>query len=246
MQKRTGEQFHFKIDGYSPESLPMARLAVYMAELATLLGSEQRVHFVKVARGSADLVHIVEETDVVEVKRRIFLVKQGAAPAEAQAAFRKLNATLAEDDKTAKMIQGRGNLLTFPGAEALPKTYGPVTMQGQLDGVVIRVGGKDGTKPVHLMNQDAYYICNANADVARKLIHLYEKNIRVYGTGKWVRQGDGRWKLDGFNIHTFEELNTAPLVDVLENLRSIPGNGWRDVVEPLNELAIMRGYEATY
>jgi hypothetical protein len=242
MAKGTGEQFHFKIDGYTPDSLPMARLAVYMAELAVLLGSEDRVHFVKVAKGSADLVHVVEEPQVVEVKHRIHLVKQGLGPQEAQAAFRKLNATLAEDHKTAKMMQGRGQLLIFAGAKVLPAAYGPVTMQGHLDGVVIRVGGKDGTKPVHIMNPDAYYICNANAEVARKLIHAYEKEIRVYGTGKWFRQGDGRWKLDGFNINDFEVLNSAPLTDVLDAMRAIPGNSWLEVEDPLKDLADIRGF----
>ena len=242
MAKRTGEQFHFKIDGYTPESLPMARLAVYMAELAALLGSEDNVHFVKVAKGSADLVHVVQEPQVVEVKHRIHLVKQGLGPQDAQAAFRKLNATLAEDHKTAKMTQGRGKLLVFPGAEALPATYGPVTMQGHLDGTVIRVGGKDGTKPVHIMNKDAYYICNANAEIARRMIHAYEKEIRVYGTGRWFRQGDGRWKLDAFNIHDFEILDSAPLIDVLAAMRALPGNGWREVKDPLKELAEIRGY----
>ena len=240
MDKRAGGQFHFKIEGYTPDSLPMARLAVYMAELAQLLGSEDRVHFVKVAKGSADLVHVVEDSQISEVRHRIHLVKQGLGPQDAQAAFKKLNATLAEDQKTAKMMQGRGRLLVFPGAEALPATYGPVMMQGHLDGVVIRVGGKDGTKPVHIMNKDAYYICNANADVARRLIQAYERAIRVHGTGKWSRQPDGRWKLDAFNIRDFELLDSAPLSDVLGVIRAIPGNGWRDTKNPLKELANLR------
>lgn len=244
MAKWTGEQFHFKIDGYSPESLPMARLAVYMAELAVLLGSENQVHFVKVAKGSADLVHVVDEVQVVEVKHRLELVKRGLGPQDAQNAFRKLNAILAEDNKTAKMIQGRGKLLVFPGAEAVPATYGPVTMQGHLDGVVIRVGGKDGTKPVHIMNKDAYYICNANAEIARRLIHAYEKEIRVYGIGRWLRQGDGHWRLEGFNIQDFELLDSAPLPEVLRALRAIPGNGWTEIKDPLGELAEIRNYGA--
>src|SRR5712664_3973202 len=97
MAKVGGEKFHFKIDGFTPETLPMARLAVYMADLATLLGHEDKVHFVKVAKGSADLVHVVDEPQLEEVVHRLHLVKEGLGPVDAQVAFRSLNSRLSED-----------------------------------------------------------------------------------------------------------------------------------------------------
>ena len=236
-----GVTFHFKINGYTPQTLPMARLASYMTDLATLLGHIESVHFVKVAPGSADLVHKVSEPERPEVKKRLHLVKNGLGPADAQGAYRNLNAKLAEDGKTATMTEGRGKLLNFPGQAAIPVEYGPIPMQGHLDGRVIRVGGKDNTKPVHIMNADAYYICNANADVARRLAPYYEREVRVFGTGRWYRRDNGNWELDGFNIADFEELNEDPLDVVVAGLRAIPGNGWQDVEDPLAELAALRG-----
>ena len=53
------ELLEFVIDAYSPETLPMSRLAEYMAQLATLLGEKSHVHFVELAAGSAKLVHAV-------------------------------------------------------------------------------------------------------------------------------------------------------------------------------------------
>lgn len=239
------DKFHFKIVGFTPETLPMARLAEYMADLAALLGHEDKVHFVKVAKGSADLVHLVEEEEQPEVVQRLHLVKQGLGPVDAQTAFRNLNTKLAEDGKTAKMTRGRAKLLTFPGTPALPATYGPIAMQGHLDGRLIRIGGKDGTKPVHLQSTDAYYICNANAEIAKRLAQAYEQEIRVYGTGRWLRQGDGKWILQGFNVNDFEYLNDDPLIEVISKLRAIPENGWKEVSDPLRELASLRGREAT-
>jgi hypothetical protein len=245
MAKRpAGENFHFKIEGFTPETLPMSRLAVYLTDLAALIGHETKVHFLKVAKGSADLVHVVEEEQQAEVIYRLHMVKQGLGPVDAQVAFRNLNNKLSEDGKTAKMTRGRGKLLAFPGVQALPPTYGPVYMQGHLDGKLIRVGGKDGTKPIHIMNEDAYYICNANAEIARRLAPAYERFIRVYGNGRWFRQSDGKWILDHFTIKDFEFLDSDPLLAVVEQLRAIPDNEWRTVKDPLRELASIRGKEA--
>jgi hypothetical protein len=245
MAKRTvNEKFHFKIEGFTPETLPMSRLALYLSDLAELLGHENKVHFVKVAKGSADLVHVVDEELQAEVIERVHLVKQGLGPVDAQVAFRNLNTKLSEDGKTAKITRGRNNLLAFPGASALPQTIGPIYLHGHLDGQLIRVGGKDGTKPIHIMTENAYYICNANAEVARQLAPAYEKYIRVFGNGKWFRQTDGEWILDHFTIKSFEFLEDEKLLKVVAKLRAIPDNEWANVDDPLEELALIRGKEA--
>lgn len=245
MANRPGsEKFHFKIKGFTPNTLPMARLATYLADLAELLGHTDKVHFVRVGKGSADLVHEVEEAQVPEVVERLHLVKQGLGPVDAQVAFRDINVKLSEDGKTADMKRGRGKILVFPGAKAIPATYGPIYIQGHLDGQIIRVGGKDGTKPIHITNESAYYICNANADVARLLAPAYEKFVRVYGNGKWFRQSDGKWILDHFNIKTFDLLDESPLAEVVKRVRGIPNNGWKEVDDPMGELASIREREA--
>lgn len=245
MAKRiAGATFHFKIDGFTPATLPMARLAEYIADLADLLGHAEMVHFVKVGDGSADLVHVVEPEEEEAVVHRLQLVKQGLGPTDAQAAFRKLNAKLSQDGKTAKMTRGRGKLLVFPGAAMAPETFGPIYMHGHLDGQLIRVGGKDGTKPIHIMTRDAYYICNANAEIARLLAPAYERYIRVYGNGRWFRQADGKWLLDHFTIKSFDFLDEAPLMEVVSSIRDIPNNDWHKVEDPLGELASIRVREA--
>ena len=38
-------QYRLRIDAFSVENLPMARLAEYMTELAKLLGEREHVHF---------------------------------------------------------------------------------------------------------------------------------------------------------------------------------------------------------
>lgn len=67
----SGRQRCFKIDTFTPETLPMERLAQYMLQFAKLLGEPDRVHFVDVGSGSAVLRARVEDAALPRVERRL-------------------------------------------------------------------------------------------------------------------------------------------------------------------------------
>lgn len=46
--------YRFVVDALSPDRVPMARLAEYIADLARLFGYKEHVHFVRVASRAAD------------------------------------------------------------------------------------------------------------------------------------------------------------------------------------------------
>ena len=46
------EDITFRIDVFSPETLPMGRLAEYLAHLSTLYGQKEKVHFKGIEKGS--------------------------------------------------------------------------------------------------------------------------------------------------------------------------------------------------
>ena len=48
---RKHRDYRFHIEAYSPDTMPMARLADYLADLAKMLGQEKSVHFLKVEGG---------------------------------------------------------------------------------------------------------------------------------------------------------------------------------------------------
>jgi hypothetical protein len=58
--ERRPREYRLRIDAFTPETLPMSRLAEYMADLATLLGEQERVHFARLENGSTALVHTIE------------------------------------------------------------------------------------------------------------------------------------------------------------------------------------------
>jgi len=132
----------------------MSRLAEYMQYLAILLGEKTHVHFVRLEEGSTMLVQRVDPQSVPKVRARVNAidVTNEEGPEDALCAFKALDHCLAEDNTVGRLYQDDGaEILYFPGCErAKPLTFGVSNQPGTLDGVLIKIGGKDETVPVHL------------------------------------------------------------------------------------------------
>ncbi len=242
MSHRT-HTFHFAIDAFEPATLPMASLAEYLKHLANLLGEKDHVHFERVQEGSAVLAQHVDEVALPGVRQRLEAVGRADAPDDVRKADQELNARLAKDNARASLRQPDGEtIVSFPGIDRpAGHTWGPLREHGVLDGVLIRVGGKGDTVPVHLQDSDRTHICQASREMARSLApHLFGATIRVHGEGRWTRTADERWRLLDFEIHGFQPLDDAPLGDVVQRLRGVKGSGWSRIAEPARELQLLR------
>lgn len=235
------DEYQLRIDGaFSPETLPMARLAAYIAVLADLLGETSDVHFVEVRSGSAVPVARVEQHAIPKVRMRIQHLQEGGGANDARAAAAAADALLREDNATGQLADATGAvLLQFPGRNRIePLAYGPVRQDGVIHGQVIRVGGRDETVPVHLRDGDTVYTgLQATTDMARRLgQHLYGQTLRVHGTGAWLREPSGTWRLRDFRIRDFELLDEAPFNIVIAAVRAVDGSRWSEVKDPVAEL----------
>ena len=236
-------EYRFTIDAYSPDTLPMSRLAEYMANLARLLGEADRVHFVRLEHGSTALIQCVEPEAVPRVQQRIRSITLDDAPDDVLKPFGSLNGLLVADNATGSLQEGgSGHVIKFPGRDQpQPITYGAFNEPGVLDGVLIRIGGRDRTVPVHLNDGNVIHICTATREMARRLAdHLYGNTLRVKGIGCWKRDADGTWLLKRFNITDFRELSGTLLSKVVDQLRSVRGSGWRSIDDPSAELQRLR------
>ena len=242
------EQMHeykFTIEAYTPDTIPMERLAKYMLDLATLLGEKEHVHFMRLEASSTTLVQRIDTESVPKVSARISAINvaEGEGPEDALRAFRDIDRRLAEDNAVGHLYQDDGaEIIHFPGCEkAKPLTFGAFNQAGSLDGLLIRIGGKDETVPVHLQEGKVTHLCYATREMARRLApHLFTGTLRVHGTGRWERDAEGTWNLKRFSIADFEVMEDAPLHAVVERLRAVPGNGWKDVEDPYAELQRLR------
>lgn len=238
------QQFRLKIDVFSVDSLPMGRLAEYMAELATLLGERERVHFSHLEKGSAVLVSTIEPVAFPKVEDRVARVREGSAPKDAMQAYKNIDNLLAKDGAVAVLTgPTESNVIEFPGrSRSKPVRYGPFREVGTLDGRIIRIGGRDETIPVWLKDGEVEYHCNVRGEeVARRLAPYYLNGVvRVHGSGKWVREESGTWKLEQFDITEFEVLDDSPMTDVVVELRAVEGSTWHESDDALSDILGLR------
>ncbi|WP_426344424.1 MFS transporter [Pseudoduganella sp. R-32] len=240
----TPKELDFSIDAFSPDTIPMSRLAEYMQQLAALYGSEPAVHFRTVRPGSAILSVLIDTAAVDCVESRLRMVHDASAPDDLKKAYQNLNNMLKADKAIGEVRQTTGGVvLAFPGRDTpIQKTF-RVKEAGVLDGVVIRIGGKDNTIPVWLKDGDGtIHKCEANSDMARELIRNYLSTpIRVSGQGDWLRGEDGVWSLEKFRISGWEPLDDVSITDILNAARLAKGNGWNEVDDPIKEHLLIRG-----
>lgn len=211
-----GESIRLKIDVFTPQTLPMARLAEYLKQFAVLLGNEDQVHFDRVDAGSAELLAFVQPSAVSKVKARALGVTDRSAPKAAIKAFAAIDELLAEDGAIGEAVLGNSKIIEFPGRRRnIAEQIGPVFRSTSLDGQVFSIGGKDETINVHLRNGEKEARCIVSIDLAKRLApYLFGGNVRLFGSGYWYRINSA-WQMQSFTAADFLPLNSQPLEPTL-------------------------------
>lgn len=235
--------YDFRIDAWTPDTLPMARLAEYLARLATVFGFQEHVHFLKVRKGSAVPEIHVQEATALKVHARLKLIGTADAPEDAAKSVQHINAMLREDNASAVLrVKGGAQVIQFPGCKTPLAEEAIVHEAGELVGTVIKVGGKDETVPLMLQDTDGTtFSCTTTRAMARELAHhLFGDMVRVQGTGKWRRTPERIWKLDDFRVKSWEAIDQTPLLDEVNALRAVEGSLWNGFSDPQAELKKLR------
>ena len=237
-------EYRFVIDSFTPETIPQARLAGYLADLAALYGDEGVVHFVGLEPSSLAVVSGIEREADADVTDRLEVAGSDHAAPDIKKAFDSLSRRIAEDQgRKAYIARGPAEILRFPIGEKLDESlaFGPFWQPGHLSGVVILIGGKTDRVSVKIQAPDGEtYTCKADRSVAKRLRdRLFEAPVRLAGEGRWRREVNGRWRLEQFNISEFSLLDDDPLTDTIASLRAIEGR-WKDRPDPLAEIEELR------
>jgi hypothetical protein len=235
--------YDFRIEAWQPNTLPMARLAEYLASLAKIFGHQEQVHFIKVRKGSAIPEIHVEEASAGKVHTRLKLVGSPNAPEDMTKSVQHINNMLREENTSATLkVKGGAQIIGFLGCKTPLAEEAIVHESGELIGTVIRVGGRDQTVPLLLQDTDgATYHCTTTRVIAQELArHLFGNLVRVQGTGKWRRTVERRWILDDFKLKSWEALAQTTLTDEVAALRAIEGSKWNDFADPQSELKKLR------
>lgn len=243
--KRRGIELEFEIGAYEPETMPMARLAEYMDDLAKLLGEEHSVHFVRLRKGSTTIVHRVDDEAFPKIRDRAYLAKEPTASADIRQPYERLEKRLRQDNaRGAKLRMDDVKLLEIRIPKRSAVAYPSIGRHGTLQGVVSRLGGRGEWVPVHLEDLDGtLYMCEAKKEQSKALVPFYLGHpIRVEGQGRWLRDEEDGWQLESFRIHSFEPLKDESIRETLARLRQIPAK-WKQSDNPLADLQRIRSGE---
>ena len=235
-----GDEFRLKIEAYNPDTMPMERLAEYLGEFAKMLGEGPAVHFVRLEAGSTSVIHRIQREAIPKVKDRTAAVRRGLGPRDSVRAYQKINRMLRADNGTAvwREEKSEAEIVVFPGKEDAEELVTGISQRGSLDGEVVRIGGLQNLVPIMLKcEQEELSGCWANKIVAKALGRRLFEPVRLFGTGRWNRNDEGKWKLDIFRVDSFQPLRDVALSTALNELRSI-ANEWSS--NSFDELSVIR------
>ena len=233
------EKFEFWIDAYSPETIAMKRLGEYMTRLGKLLGQEDRVHFEELKGGSTAIGYRVEREAVNKVAQRLQDVKTAEAANDVMYAHDELNEMLRSDGAVAEVRQVVNDkpvaLLRLAGREIpKPEKVGPFSEPAAFKGELIRIEGADQTKHASIKDsQGRLWPGDMTLELAVQMRELLFEWVFVEGIARWIRNEDGTWELKSFHIHSCKPLPKGTLGDDIKALRSIGGNKWKEMDDPV-------------
>jgi hypothetical protein len=222
-------EYVFSIDAFTPDSLPMGRLAEYLAALAKMFGHAEHTHFIGVEAGSAKLRTAVDPVDVPKVEARLNGVRVGDAPKDALAGKQTLEDLLANDNALGTLTEAATDrvVVAFIGRNRpKPMAFPPFREDAAIDGQLVAIGGRDATAHATLQDGDVFHVgVTMRRELARDLAKLlYGPAVRMHGNGRFERRADGVWKMTDFRVDRYEVLDDRPLHDVLNTVRALPGN----------------------
>lgn len=231
--------YTLKIDAYTPETIPMERLAEYLLELSHLFGEKDSVHFNGLEAGSTKVQSRVQYEAAPKVRRALSAAQAGDPAHKATKSYKKMNEMLRKDRAGADLLCNGAQVLSFTGGrEPRPMQMGPFTQAIVKEGVLVRIGGKDET--AHALIEDREGLIWSFA-VSRALAQqlascLFGDPIRLVGHGRCQRDSYGEWQYNDLKADEFERLDAACLIDVVEKIRRL----YENLETPDNVIALMQ------
>ncbi len=236
------DEILFEID-IPARTLPMSRLAEYVADLAAMLGHQDHVHLLEIRESSTVLVPFIDDIAFQKVHQHLLAIRNGSAPLVAMQMYDSIDGRLAEDNASGVLRGAYGTVVQFPGkSKPVSEDLGPVIEPDTIDGEIIQIGGRDESISVYIREKrDAPVICSTTREKGRSLARLIFQQVRVHGQATWIR-ANNRWKRVHFTIDTWSELTERPLENVIRELRDVPTPDI-DKIDPFALLAELRSAE---
>lgn len=213
-----------ELKGVRPSNLPLARLAAYMREFASLIGDGAML-FSEIREGSTCVAaRAAPGGSLSKARARIERARVGQGPREARSAYRNLCDMTATDGYPGRVREGATTVLHFPqrlNNRAHLRVHERGHITGELSGV-LRDGEKGKVKArIRPMNGGTFIYCTANETIGKKMGAMFLLTVRVYGAGWWTRNEDGTWVCDSLHVDEVHRVENTDLRRAVDDLRRL-------------------------
>lgn len=228
--------YTFKIDDFTPESMPFGRLVEYYLEIKRMLGVADNLHLVDVVEGSHGSAFKIDRNHETALTRRLMEINEGTAPKVAANARDAINTMLREDGTSGSFYDSSGvNVIAFPGRLAAERSHIRVRGSASFVGELYHIAGTKDDAKVRI-STDAYGVvfCATSKSVAKALRDFLFEDVKVSGRGMWTKTESGKWDIDAFVIADFTPVKKESLRQSVDRLRGM-NIEWPD--DPIGEIA---------
>ena len=231
-------KYTFKINDYSPETLPFRRLLAYYNEITRLFDTDDGVHLVDVVESSHGSQFAIARNHETKILKRFGQIAEGTAPKKAMNASERIDAMLCEDQTSGAFVGPQGNnVIAFPGKTkrdgAVVNFRDAATFYGEL----YHISGTQDDAKIRL-HTDVYGVvfCATSREIAKSLRDFLFEDVRVSGRGMWTRRTDGKWDIDDFSITDFAPVSPSSLREEVNKIRSMSIDVPADAMDQLSKL----------
>lgn len=227
-----GTEYRLVLEGFTPDTIPMSRLAEYLRQMAKMLGYEGAVHFQRVENNCTALVAKIDPRTAGKVRAQVRAIREKKAPADAMNASAAINRMVAEDKTTGLLREQKGVVIRFPGTRPAQNMALEVPDEGTVIGYLYMLSdaGREFHARIKLESGNTL-MCTVTDEIAKKLrSHLFE-TVKVSGPGIWARDTDGAWAALKLEIKEVVPVKSTSLRSVIDELRQIDIDWPEDVFE---------------
>ena len=230
-------RYTFKIEGFTPETMPFGRLIDYYAQLKQMLGLPDHLHLVSIFESSHGTCLAVDGEARKRVDERLLKIKDGSAPRLALRARDQINLMLREDGTSGEFFgPDRGNVIAFPGTRADDDVIYSISDQAVFSGEVYHISvNKDEVKL--RVSTDAFGVvfCVAPRRMGIELRAFLDERLQITGRGTWKRTSDGAWTVNDVTITDYQPVQKT-LRETVDNLRTLDMDWPEDVLGEIDRI----------
>ena len=239
-------KYQLNIGAFSPKTMPLGRLLMYLEQFKKLLPHPDKVHLVDIYDGSVAPAFYIQPTYEAQTLKGFRDVSEGNCNADARKAFTEIQHLASEDSADGVRLLGPdgAKIIVFP-VKPRPVVSDDLVVNGVKESATIFASAfKTGRQKSTSKKYDAWFTDIKNGktiraelpiDLGVRLGGLLEQVLSVSGMAEWNRDEEGKWAISKFEVQHFEEFHPRKLKDTFSLITKAEGSLPEDIHKRLDD-----------